>query len=455
MKIVNETIHVANGNAVPLKVRYTRHGPIISDSYRLLKNFSQKSGLSFPPQYAIALRWTALDPTNLFPAIWKMNIAKNWTEFREAASHFDVPSQNTIYADVDGNIAYQVPGHIPIRKNGDGRFPVPGWSDEYEWTGFIPFEELPSVLNPPSGFVATANNAVTTNAYPYFIASDWDYGFRAQQIVKMIQNAKAALTISDIQRIQGDDFDGIADALIPTLMSVPLTDPHQIQIREILRKWDREERMDSSAAALFEVFWKNLLADTFHDDLPQDEWPSGSSRSGTVMRQLITEPESPWWDDRNTKKKETRDDIFMLAFSDAVQELEKHLGTNPQSWKWGDLHTISYKNAVFGNTGISLIDRLFNVGPYPTAGGSAIINATFWDASESYEVTSEPSMRMLVDFSDFDRSLTVNSPGQSGHAFHQHYSDLADLWRNIEYYPMLWSRQQIETNTKEILYLEP
>lgn len=455
MRIVDETIVVAGGVPVNLKVRYTRHGPIISDSYRPLKNFAQKTGLSFPAKYAIALRWTALDPTILFPAIWQMNIAQNWNDFREAASRFDVPSQNIIYADADGNIAYQVPGRIPIRKNGDGRYPVPGWTDDYEWTGFIPFEELPFAFNPPAGYVATANNAVTTTDYPYLLTTDWDYGFRAQRIVNLIENAKGPLTSADIQKIQGDDFNGAADAVLPALMHVSLNDAHLQSVREIFRNWDRQEPMDSSPAALFEVFWKHLLADTFHDDLPEDEWPSGGSRSAEVMRHLIDKPESLWWDNRKTSVRETRDDILKMAFAEAVAELEKRLGPNPGVWKWGDLHTVTYKNAVFGKTGISSIDRLFNRGPYPTAGGSVIVNATSWDATESYEVTSLPSMRMLVDFSDFDRSLTTNSPGQSGHAFHRHYNDLVDLWRNIQYYPMLWSPKQIQSNSEEVLHLEP
>jgi penicillin G amidase len=455
MQIVNETIRVAGENPVALKVRYTRHGPVISDSYRRLKDFSQKTQIGVPPQYAISLRWTALDPTILFPAIWQMNIAQNWKDFREAASHFDVPSQNIVYADIDGNIAYQAPGKIPIRKNGDGRYPVPGWTDEYEWTGFIPFEELPYALNPSTGFIATANNAVTTRDYQHFIASDWDYGFRAQRIVNMIEKAEGPLSSANVQQMQGDNFSGIADAIIPVLLNVPLNDAHLSQLRETFRQWDREERIDSSQAALFEVFWKHLLADTFHDDLPEDQWPSGGSRSSQVIRDLLTHPDSAWWDNRKTPDKETRDDILKLAFSEAVQELEKRFGTNPQNWRWGGLHTVSYKNAVFGNTGIALLDWLFNRGPYPTAGGSAIVNATSWDATESYEVTSLPSMRMLVDFSDFDHSLTVHSPGQSGHAFHRHYNDLVDLWRNIRYYPMLWSRKDVEANTKEVLYFEP
>lgn len=173
------------------------------------------------------------------------------------------------------------------------------------------------------------------------------------------------------------------------------------------------------------------------------------------MRHLLNHPDSAWWDNRKTPAKERRDDILKLAFSEAVQELEKRFGTDPQHWKWGALHTVSYKNAVFANTGIALLDWTFNRGPYPAAGGSAIVNATAWDATESYEVTSLPSMRMLVDFSDLDRSLTVHSPGQSGHAFHRHYNDLVDLWRNIRYYPMLWSRKEIEMNSKEVLDLEP
>jgi penicillin amidase len=166
MEQVRDTIQVAGGEPVEIVARYTRHGPVISDSYGALEGFADQAGIDQPQSYAFAMHWTALEPNQLFQAILGFNRARNWDEFRQAARYFAVPSQNLVYADVDGNIGYQTPGWIPVRKDGhDGRLPVPGWMDDYEWQGYIPFEQLPYAYNPPQGYIVTANNAVVGTDY--------------------------------------------------------------------------------------------------------------------------------------------------------------------------------------------------------------------------------------------------------------------------------------------------
>ncbi len=455
MNLVNETIHVSDGSTVPLTIRYTRHGPVISDTYEDLKDFRQKSGLQVPEHYAISFQWTALDPCNTFPAIWKMNLAKNWSEFREAASAFDVPSQNIVYADVDGNIGYQVPGKIPIRAHGDGRYPVPGWTDEYDWTGYIPFEQLPSSYNPDRGYIATANNAVTTSSYPYLISKDWDYGYRAQRIVDMIEQHGPGISVDDMQRIQGDNKNLNAEVMVPFLLKLPLADSHLKEVRSLLANWDFQEHMNSAQAALFETFWKHLLAETFHDDLPADFRPGGGNRWNEIVRRLLSDPHSKWWDNCVTPEVESRDQIFEKAFVGAVKELEQTLGRDTAKWQWGSLHTTTFRNGTLGQSGNRLLEWLFNRGPYPTSGGTALVNATAWNASRSFQVTSLPSMRMIVDLSDLNNSIVVNTTGQSGHAFHPHYIDQANLWRQIKYSPMLWEKNRIIQGTSDSLLLKP
>jgi len=455
MNLVNETIRVSDGSTVPLTVRYTRHGPVISDTYEELKDFRQKTGLQVPEQYAISFRWTALDPCDTFPAIWKMNLAQNWTEFREAAAAFDVPSQNIVYADVDGNIGYQLPGKIPIRANGDGRYPVPGWTDEFEWTGYIPFEQLPSDFNPARGYVASANNAVTTSSYPYFISRDWDYGFRAQRIVEMIEQRGPGVSVDDLHRMQGDNKNLNAETLVPLLLKLPMNEARLKKVRSLLINWDFQEEMNSAQAALFETFWKHLLAVTFHDDLPADFWPGGGNRWNEIARRLLSQPDSKWWDNRATSAIESRDQMFQRAFAGAVKELEQSLGSNTSKWQWGALHTTTFRNGTLGKSGNRFIEWLFNRGPFPTSGGTALVNATAWNAARSYQVTSLPSMRMIVDLSDLNNSVVVNTTGQSGHAFHPHYIDQANLWRQIKYSPMLWDEMRIRNDSVETLRLIP
>jgi penicillin amidase len=458
MDIVQETLQVAGGAPVELTVRYTRHGPVVSETYGKLKDFSQTAGVELPPGYAIALRWTALEASNTFPAIWMLDRAGSWDEFRRALSYFDVPSQNIIYADSDGNIGYQTPGKIPIRASGNGWLPVPGWTDEYEWTGYIPFEELPRAFNPPQGYIVTANNAVVGQDYPYFITSEWNYGQRARRITEMIETQANPIDLARTQGMQGDDLSPNAKKLVMLIPPAQWSKPIQAQAFEILTTWDGQNRMDSAGAAIFAAYWKNLLALTFHDNLPEAYYPTGDSRWIEVVRNLVGQPNNPWWDNLTTKDKvETREDISLMAFTQAVDELEGRLGKDLSKWAWGDLHTLTFRNQTLGESGVAPIEALFNRGPYKTAGGEAIVNATGWDptAADPYVVNWLPSERMVVDLSDLSNSTTIHTTGQSGHAYHSHYADMPDLWRNIQFHPMLWERTNIQADVEGHLKLAP
>lgn len=464
-----EIINTGGSEPVEITVRSTRHGPVLSETYGSLKDkvdleadpeaqpFKEKSGVALPENYVISLAWTALTPSTPFEAIWGFNLARNWDEFREAARQFHVPAQNLLYADVDGNIGYQTPGDIPIRANGDGRLPVPGWTDEYEWTGFIPFEDLPYTLNPSSGFIATANNQVNPWDYPYLITTDWSYGFRATRIVDMLENAPGKIDIAYIQSMQGDTKNLNAETLVPVLLALDL-DPELASVRDqTLGSWDDQDRANSQSAAVFEHFWWHLLSDTFNDDLPEDYWPGGGSRWYEVMRELVNQPNSQWWDDKDTEATiETRDAIFARAFEETVSQMQKEYGKDVSKWPaWGEIHGATFRNATLGESGIGPIEALFNRGPYPTGGGSEIVNATSWTVGESFEVDWLPSMRMIVDMGDLNNSVTVHTTGESGHAYHPHYDDMAPLWASGQYYPMLWNEQSIVSNAAGHLRMVP
>jgi penicillin amidase len=456
MEIVEETIRVAGADPVPLEVRYTRHGPIISDTYGPLEDLDQESGLDLPQPYALALRWTALDPSSIFLAVLEINRAQNWDEFRRAAEKFQVPSQNMVYADVDGNIGYQMPGSIPVRENGDGTLPVPGWTGDYEWTGFIPFDELPSLFNPPEGYIVTANNAVVGPDYPYLISREWDYGDRARRIIEMIEQSPGPVGLEYVQQMQGDNKNLKAERLVPVLLEISLQDERLAEARALLEDWDYQNHMDSAAAALFEVFWRHLLAETYHDNLIEDLWPDGGGRWAAAMDRLVERPEAAWWDQQATEEQETRDDIFRRALERAVDELESAQGRDPQRWKWGNLHQVTFAHAALGGEASpGPIRALFNRGPFSVSGGSAIVNATGWNAAEGYQVTSLPSMRMIVDLGSLQNSLAIHTTGQSGHAYHPHYIDMARPWQQIEYHPMHWERQAVEAAAESYLRLIP
>jgi penicillin amidase len=460
-----ETINVTGGDPVEITVRSTRHGPVISDTFGPLKDqgdprdrefvpFKERAGVELPANYVIALSWAALQTGDPFEAVFGFNKAQNWDQFRQAASLFHTPGHNLVYADIDGNIGYQTSGDVPIRKKGDGTLPVPGWNSEYDWTGYIPFNDLPYTLNPAEGYIAAVNNKIVGNDYNHFLTADWDYGFRANRIVQMLKETPGKIDRSYFQKMQGDDYDASAAFLVPILMNVKLNDSHLEEVRTLLKNWDYQAQADSAPAAVYEVFWKYLLAKTFDDDLPKQYWPSGGDRWFEVMRDLSAD--RPWWDDKSTKDVvETRDDIFAAAFKAAVAELEKTLGRDSSKWKWGSLHVSNFRNATLGESGVGVIENLFNRGPYPTSGGGSIVNATAWDATEGYETTDLPSMRAIYDLSNLNNSLTVHTTGQSGHAFSKHYDDMIPLWANIKYYPMLWDEQSVIQDPEGHLVLKP
>lgn len=455
MTLTPETILVAGGEPVELTVRSTRHGPLITDEYGPLEDLAGAKALELPDPYTVALRWTGLEPGTIFSAIWKINYAQNWEEFRQAATLFNVPPQNLIFADVDGNIGYQMPGNIPRRAAGDGRLPVPGWTGEYEWLDYIPFEELPYSYNPEEGYIATANNDIAGADYPYLISTGFDFGFRARRVVDMIEGASVPLDIADIQRMQGDNLDLSAEFTLPILADLSIEDSNLQSHRDWLTQWDMQAHMDSPQAGLYAAFWRHLLQHAFADQLPEEYPPTGSSHWFEVVRGLVGQPDNDWWDDIGTLEREGRDQIFTLALQDAVAELEDSLGRNAQNWRWGRLHGSTFINETLGQSGIAPIEALFNRGPFPTSGGSSIVNATGWDASESYAVITVPSMRMIVDLGRLENSLTIHTTGQSGHAYHPNYIDMAELWRNIQYNPMLWSSEQVQAMTAGRLLLTP
>ncbi len=489
-----ETIVVGGGDPVEITVRISRHGPVVSDTYGSLKDqidpkkekkgkiytdvsrggksanssfdpqdvtpqpFKDQAGIDLPENYVMALSWTALSPASPFEAVWGFDKSQNWEEFRDAARHWSVPAQNLLYADVDGNIGYQTPGNIPIRKQGDGSLPVPGWTGEYDWSGFIPFDELPYTYNPESGFIATANNQANPRDYPYLITTEWDYGQRAARIVDMLQNAPGKIDMAYFQTMHGDSKSLNAEALVPVLLSVKL-DPELAAIRDqYLAKWDYQERADSVSATVFEAFWWGLLTETFSDDLPRDYWPAGGSRWYVVMRTLIQQPDSPWWDDKSTPDKvETRDDIFARAFAKAVtcQVCTDKLGKDISKWEWGELHTATFRNGTLGKSGITPIEALFNRGPFVTSGGKSVVNATGWTVGDSFEIDWHPSEREIVDLSNLNNSISIIAPGQSGHAYSQHYDDMAALWATIQYAPMWWNQDSVIKDAEGHLLLIP
>lgn len=445
MEVLTEVIKVNGGEDIEVEVRQTHHGPIISEVVDGTND-------------VLALRWVAQEPSRLFRAIVLLNQAENYEDFREAMRYYDVPSQNVVYADVEGNIAYMMPGRVPIRENGDGLTPVPGWTGEYEWEGYIPFEHLPVVLNPEEGFIVTANNAVVEPAYPYLISHYYASGDRAQRITELLEEAIAdgPVTADDYARIQMDNKVLLAETYLALLEGLSSDDPEVQAAIERLRGWDLQASRDSVPATIFEIFYVQLANAVLADELGEMTGEIiGGAPSQTFFYTLARQPEAVWWDNVQTEEEETQQEIILQALRETVDWLEENVGDDMESWRWGDLHTITFVSDPLGQSGIAVVEWLVNRGPFPVAGSSRTVNANSWSWDNPAEVRGHPSMRMIVDLSDFDASRGVHPTGQSGHPFHRHYDDLIEMWLDGEYHPMWFSREAINEAAVDHLVLQP
>ncbi|MGH2594124.1 MAG: penicillin acylase family protein, partial [Anaerolineae bacterium] len=446
-----------NTTTITLNVRTTRHGPLISDVHEDLAQLD----------YPVAFAWTAINaPEKTLDSFLGINRAQNWEEFRAALSVYGTPSQNFVYADVDGNIGYQMPGRVPVRASGDGQLPVPGWTGEHEWTGYIPFEELPFAYNPAQGYLATANNGIVGPDYPHFISMEWDRGYRAQRIVDLIE-AKDQLSPDDFAAIQGDSLNLSAQDIVPFLSSLTVEGDAQ-KVLDAIRAWDFHEQQDSAGAGAYQAFWLHLLRNTFDDELGDlaRDYVDGSDVNRQAITLLLAQPDSRWWDNVNsTGVTEARDDILKKSLTDAAQALSAEFGGDPASWAWGKLHTVTFASQALGASPVAFI---FNRGPFAVSGGTALVNNNSGSFSRAYPdpddagrplpklvsifwVRSGPSLRQIVDLSDLNASRFIHTTGQSGLPYHPHYDDMIDLWRNVQYVPMRWDRTDIEKNAEGTL----
>ncbi|QCX28547.1 penicillin acylase family protein [Nocardioides jishulii] len=453
-----EVVKVRGEDDFALRVRETDHGPLISDVSQDASSIgANAAGAEDAGPYAVALRWTALDPGATADAVFALNRAQDWDDFRAAAALFDVPSQNLVYADRAGNIGYQAPGKIPVRKAGhDGRTPAAGWLTRNDWTGkYVPFEALPSVLNPDEGFIVTANQAVIGDDYPYFLTDDWDDGHRAQRIRDLLVDQRE-LTVDDVTRIQLDARNPLAPSLVPALESIHGLDPYVQEAVDLLSEWDGQDDADSAAAAYFHVVWERLLALTFHDDLRTRIHPGGGARWVSVVQNLLRDPTHVLWDDRETEETvEVRDDVLRKALVEARDEMTQRQARNPDRWQWGRAHRLELTHATLGTSGIGIVERIFNRDGGGIGGSGAVPNATAYDLTDGFTVTSAPSMRMVVDLADFDDSRWVNLTGVSGHPASAHYDDQVEAYVEGRTLPWRWSREEVRRASGDRLLLRP
>jgi penicillin amidase len=472
MDRITEIIEVAGSEPIVIEVRSTHHGPIVSDrSYPVNLNpeedqvsFADEARIELPGNFSVSLSWPALIPGNTFVGIRDFNYAKNWEEFRDASRLFEVPAQNLLYADVDGNIAYQSPGKLPIRAEGlVGDLPIPGWLSENDWQGFVPFEELPYTINPSSGYIITANQSVhPEQPWPNYYAR----GYRAEAIERVInQYISEKISVDDMEAMQINNFDYSAAYILPYVFNNVYVDSN---ILTAMKEWAISEtkfemNKDSSGAAAWAVFYKNFAEQTFEELVVTDNLgneislqPGNSDSTSEIFRALLKDPNHILWDDINTLQKENLTDILERALLLADERIVELFDTDDyDKWSWGELHTITYPTNLLGEAGIPILTNLVNIGPVEAGGSSFAINSTDWGFGEDFTIGSYPSMRMVVDLSNFDNSRTILPSGQSGHVMSMYYDDQVENWIENNMYILNFSREQVELNQKEYMFLRP
>ncbi|WP_077800016.1 penicillin acylase family protein [Streptomyces sp. JHA26] len=500
-----ETIKVAGGKSKKIVVRETNNGPLLSDRDDELVKVGKKAtvGSAAPDRadgYGVSLRWTALDAGTTMDAVFAIDRAEDWDSFREAAALFDVPSQNLVYADTEDHIGYTLPGKIPVRAEGhDGSVPAPGWDPKYRWTGkYIDQDELPYEYDPDRGYIVTANQAVIDeDAYPYTLTTDWGYGTRSQRITSLIEQKikdGGKISTDDMRQMQLDNSSEMAKLLVPQLLKIDVADKDVREAQKLLEGWDYTQEADSAAAAYFNAVWRNILKLAFGNKLPKELrvegqclWvdpvnstgpadeiskvyecgqrdadqaqPDGGDRWFEVVRTLMDDPKSDWWTTpaNGTRKgaDHNRDDLFKRAMVDARWELTAKLGKDIDSWNWGRLHRLFLKNQTLGTEGPGFVKYVLNRGPWKLSGGEAAVNASGWNAAGGYGVVWVPSMRMVVNLGDLDKSRWINLTGASGHAYSAHYTDQTDKWAEGELLPWSFSGKAVDDSTSDTLVLKP
>ncbi len=438
-----EKIRVLGQPDVEFDVTVTRHGPIV---YRDAADAGSR---------AYALRWTALEPGGLdfgFPLLGR---ASNWNEFVDVTRHIAGPGQNTIYADVDGNIGFTIPARIPVRANGNGSVPVSGETDDFEWKGYIPFDELPRVLNPPDGFIATANARTVGSGYKYFLSSRQAGPFRTERIYQLL-SGRTGLKPEDLNAVQNDILSlpnqFLAQQLLNAAKSTPPKDPRTQKLIAGLNGWDAAATADSYETSFVEctrhALFHNLLAPFLDDETSKYElWEPRSVynevwwRDKIFLENILRERPAAWL----PKGVVNYDVLLISSANDAVEEIAREIRTSDVSqWKWGRLRPLNMLHPL-GRTGT--LHSLFSIGPY--AEGGTI------DTVKAMGVGHGPAMRVVSDLSNFDNSLMEIATGESGQFASPYYRDQFPEWFAGRGIPAPFSEAAEEKMRAHRLLLEP
>jgi penicillin amidase len=421
---------------VRIEVRRTRNGPLVNDV---------RGGAAGEP---MALRWTALrDGDRSYDGMYAASYADDWGTFREAFRNYTAPALNMLYADRAGNIGYLGVGEIPLRPQGDGSLPVPGWDPAFAWHGSIPFDSMPTRYNPPEGFIVSANNRPVDDAYPYFISKDWAPPARADRIKQLLHQVLASdhpVTLRDMMAIQTDLTSLSAQRLLPRLVALSPENERERQALDVLRTWTGSMDASSAPAALYSVWMRHLATRLFAGSLA-DDW--AVRRQQDYLRDLLNnatadqiaralEDKTGTWCSYAADKDDGRacSTLLRLSLNDALDELRRSEGADPSAWRWGAIHhTALVHRPLSGAKGLAwFFGRRIESGGGPD---SVAVSAYVFSETEGYVGVVGPSSRQLIELGPGGaRHMYMNSTGQSGNLMSPHYADMVTPLVRGEYY---------------------
>jgi penicillin G amidase len=441
MIVRDEIIKIKGGGQQTLKLRFTHRGPVIS-------------GLQNIHDAVISMHWAGYDPSDELKAVYKLNRAANWEDFREAISNFRAISQNFVYADIDGNIGLNTGGGVAIRK-GSGNIIRNGETDEYDWKSYVPFDQLPYSYNPQEGFVSSANNKTVDEKYPYYISSNFILPYRINRIRQML-NEKEVFGIGDFRRMINDQHSNYAALLTPYILKLK-SKTNELSHSETaalntLSDWDYNMSKDLVAPSIFEYFRmdfiKNLLSDDFGDMYDQ---LTGTEKDYYIYRILKTGPDE-WVDDVTTPQKETLDDIILKTFKDCIADITAKQGTDMSKWEWGNIHKIIIEHPMGS---VKLINRIFHLNSKAYSIGGSDHTVSPYQYRPGFKIFHGASERHIFNTANWDESLTVIPTGESGIPASEFYLSQTKTYLEGGFYKDAFSEKAVKASARYTLVLKP
>lgn len=437
MRVIADSIPIKGEKPEAVELKYTRHGPVLFEDRANRKAYALRAG------------W--LEPGGApYLASLRMDQAKTWEEFRTASSFNNMPSENMVWVDRAGNIGWQAAGIQPIRRNWSGILPVPG-DGRYEWDGFLPITSLPSEVNPTRGFIATANNFLMPNDYQYkdLLHTTWSDPFRASRIEEVLGSGRK-FNVAEMVNLQNDDLSVVARALTPLLRHVTFASPASARARDLLTTWNYVLDKDSVAAGVYAMWQRRVLANAREVVIPASLRKAVGGNFGSTKR-IIDWLQSP--DGRfGANPIAGRDAIVAKSMDEAVAELTRRFGPDMQAWKYGQekFHHALIRHPLSEVVNAATRAKLV-VGPLPRGGDGMTVSAT----GNADNQGSGGSLKIIADTEDWDNSVGLNTPGQSGDPDSPHYRDLFQLWAQGQYFPVAYSRKKVDSVAESVTRLSP